>query len=206
MDRKDGRSQGVEPEWQFGQSHLAMQDPHLVLAMHQDPHFGLAKHKDLHLGLAKHQDLHLVLVKHQDPHLGPAKHEDTQLGLAKHQDPYLGLAKHEDRRLGLAKHQDSHLDLAKHEDAQLVHLHKTWTAEVTICIISEKTARSPSTVTERLRSWTRWKTFITNRELCCALRTTQHSRVCLSHAAVTHSCVNFRVNRNPEAPQGTSEN
>ena len=75
---------------------------------------------------------------------------------------FQGLAKHKDRRLGLAKHQDSHLDLAKHEDAQLVLSHKTWTAEITICIISEKktrslTARSPSTVTERLRSRTRWK-------------------------------------------------
>ena len=50
-------------------------------------------------------------------------------------------------------------------------------------------------------------TLITNRELHCAFRKTQHSRVCLSHAAVTHSCVStFTVNRNPKAAPGTSEN
>ena len=48
-------------------------------------------------------------------------------------------------------------------------------------------------------------TFITNRELC-SFRKTQHSRVCPSHAAVTHSCVIFTINRNPKAAQGTSEN
>ena len=40
-------------------------------------------------------------------------------------------------------------------------------------------------------------TFITNREMCCAFRKAQHSRVYLSHAAVTHSCVNFHSKPKP---------
>ena len=133
MDRKDGRSQGVEPEWQFGQSHLAMMtsaasadDVKRTPSLEYTSPGGeekvtivwmvsCNKHHRLLISvlpsmktsacLTERQDLHLGLAKHQDLHLGLAKHQDPQLGLAKHQDPHLGLVKFEGNSV-LPQHQN----------------------------------------------------------------------------------------------------
>ena len=88
--RRTRRWQGVEQEWQFGQSLHAM----MTSAASANDAKRIFPCSMLHLEARESHSIWIIATARTfpSPQVGLTKHEGPQLGLAKHQDPHLGPA------------------------------------------------------------------------------------------------------------------